>query len=577
MRFRTLLIAVAGVLVMRSSNAAIPLEWGDPHQVIREDHAYRTTGGDPWLISQTISPAAPPEYGFLLLEMTASASMHTEVRWWPTGGGAGNDLMATVEFPEGEHVVRVVNLATRSAGVAGLRLDPGAAAGVTFTIHRAALIREEEIPMDQRPLLVDFRCMTSKLHYLPGELIEYRTTFNASAYPDRKSAKILEVRLLDEAGEVVATDSQHFGIPPNYNVRESYGILEPSPALRPGRYRLSVTLRDLRADFRVESEHVFGVLGEDDPFVCETPFKFVKDFSILQDTDGLWHVFSITGEFYASHAWEADGQERTFSHSTSPDLRHWTRHAPVLSITDRTHPDGVGTYEDRNIWAPHVIRHGDLYYMFYTSVNQHVSQSISLATSKDLFTWEERPENPVFTLEGVKWADWNRDSWADCRDPMVLIDRQGDGPERFLLYVTAHAASGDPRGLVVVAESEDLVHWRNPRIAIRGPHAIESPQVWKEGNTYCMATSAAGNNTWTSNDPVEGWKQSGFPRPPIQDVERYTQPLGSYAEEILRTANGDLIMAGLTFRHWGNSIYIFKVETDPVTAEPIGYITPFGF
>ena len=267
--------------------------------------------------------------------------------------------------------------------------------------------------------------------------------------------------------------------------------------------------------------------------------------------------------------WMPDGQERTFSHGTSPDLLHWTWHRPVLSITDEAYPDGQGRFQDRNIWAPHVIPYDGVYYLFYTSVNRHVSQSISLATSANLFHWTPHPQNPVFTLEGVEWANWERDRWADCRDPMVLRDG-----ERFLLYVTAQAAVGDPIGLVAVAESTDLLHWKNPRVALRGPHACESPQVWKSGERYYMTTSAFGQGCWESADPVGGWKPSPFPRPPITERERFVSTSPSYAEEVVLLDDGSLLIASLTFRHWGNTIYFFRVVTDEA-GRPVRYESRF--
>ena len=160
--------------------------------------------------------------------------------------------------------------------------------------------------------------------------------------------------------------------------------------------------------FELKAECNFGVNGNKDPMVYETPFKFVKDFSIIQDDKGIFHIFSITGEFYKGHDWMPNGNERTFSHGTSNDLINWEYHKPVLSISDNDYSDGEGKYENRNIWAPHIVKKGDTYYMFYTSVNSHVSQSVSLATSKDLFNWTKHKNNPVATMEGVEWATWKR-------------------------------------------------------------------------------------------------------------------------------------------------------------------------
>ena len=207
--------------------------------------------------------------------------------------------------------------------------------------------------------------------------------------------------------------------------------------------------------------------------------------------------------------------------------------------------------------------------MFYTSINSHVSQSISLATSKDLFNWAKHEGNPVATLEGVDWADWHRDSWADGRDPAVLID--GD---KFYLYFTAHKAGGGLDGAVAVMESDDLIHWSNPQVAVNFKHALESPQVWKGGDKYYMTTSATGHGQWVSENPATGWKPAEFARPEISGFEKYVDTSGSYAEEVVRMDDGTLIMASCTFRYWGNSIYLFKVNEDE-TGKPVNYESPF--
>jgi len=209
-------------------------------------------------------------------------------------------------------------------------------------------------------------------------------------------------------------------------------------------------------------------------------------------------------------------------------------------------------YKDRNVWAPHVVFHDGIYYMFYTSVNEYVSQSISLATSRDMFNWKEYEKNPVFTLEDVPWSIWGRDHWSDCRDPAILFDNG-----KFYLYVTATAALGNPRGIVTVAVSDDLIHWRDPKITVRGIGALESPQVWKQDGYYYMTTNSQGHGTWRSSNPVTGWEKVDFPR---------TGGL----EEVVRLKDGSLLSASIK----GDQIHISQVESGK-QGEPIGYTSPF--
>jgi hypothetical protein len=169
----------------------------------------------------------------------------------------------------------------------------------------------------------------------------------------------------------------------------------------------------------------------------------------------------------------------------------------------------------------------------------------------------------------VECAKWTRDEWSDCRDPVVLVD--GD---KFYLYVTAEASEFEDsrdRGLIVVAESDDLIHWGNPQIAVRGHRAMESAQVWKEGGRYHMVTSAQGAGTYTSRDPMRGWERDEFPRPPTDEMERYVEASGGRIEEVVWLDDGRMIMASGSFR---NSLYFFLVETDGA-GKPVSYMSPF--
>ncbi len=559
---------------MNTALASTP-EWKELRNVERTREGYRTTGHDPWLVSEDFDPPLPAQRCYLLVELTSSRRETMQIFWRAKDEEFSEERSARFEFPASERpLVRVVDLNAEGkfGDVQAMRFDPAQAAGLKFQIKRLELITLGEVPQGAWESLLEFECYTSKLHYQPGERIEYKATMQSRSYPDRESSKILQVKMYDENGKEVGSAVQHYGLLPTHLIRELQGVADVPEPLKPGRYELAATSIDQRSGLVLKATRTFAVQAPEDPLIYETPFKYISDFSFIRGEDGLWHVFGITGDLTPGMIWTQDGQARTFSHGSSPDLRNWTYHRPVISISDDTHPDGKGRYKDRNVWAPHVIRHGDTYHMFYTSVNEFISQSISLATSKDLFEWKEYEHNPVFTLEGVEWAHWVRDGWSDCRDPAVLID--GD---TFYLYVTAEAAKkegmrDEERGLVVVAESDDLIHWQNPQIALRTRRAPESAQVWKNGEAYYMVISAGGSGTYVSDHPARGWRRSEFPRPPLQDVERYVDASGSRIEEVVRLEDGRLIMASGSFR---NSTYFFLVETDE-TGRPVGYRSPFA-
>ena len=89
-----------------------------------------------------------------------------------------------------------------------------------------------------------------------------------------------------------------------------------------------------------------------------------------------------------------------------------------------------------------------------------------------------------------------------------------------------------------------------------------------------MTTSSTGAAVWKSKHPDKDWSEVDFPRPPVQTLEKYVPTSVSYAEEVAPFGANSLLMASITWRHWGNSIYISKIVTDN-EGQPIRYESPF--
>lgn len=539
------------LLVITQFAFADQLKWNKVNNLEKCDNGYKVTGPGAWLMSDGISPAVGADECYMVIEAAAPATVPMQFLWWNGDVNFQQSRVMIFNLP----ATTVIDLGKKGTfdGLTGFQFVPlNASVGTEFDIKSVKFVTREEIQPELLSAICEFKCFASKTCYQIGEQIRYRLTLLARNYPERKSSKIAEVTLLDDKGVAIAKDHQHFGLLELCQLKELYGSIELATPLAPGRYTLQAVLTDQKSGLELKNSYIFTVLGEKDHFVYETPLKFIQDFSIVQGPRGRWHIFSITGDPLAFRDWGPGGNHRTFSHGSSADLRNWTYHKPALTISDDTYPDGNGKYKDRNVWAPHVVCHDGTYYMFYTSVNEYVSQSISLATSKDLFTWKEYEKNPVFTLEDVSWATWGRDHWSDCRDPAILFDNG-----RFYLYATATAASGNSRGIVTVAISDDLIHWRNTQIAIRGFGTLESPQVWKQNDYYYMTTSSTGYAAWRSLDPVTGWEKVEFPR--IGELE-----------EVVRLKDGSLLSASIK----GDQIHISKVLIDN-QGKPIGHESPF--
>ena len=154
-----------------------------------------------------------------------------------------------------------------------------------------------------------------------------------------------------------------------------------------------------------------------DPSVGETQKWYINDHCVIRGGDGLWHLFGIT------HAEPADPiDEDNFARATAGTLTQspWQKQPFALSAD-------WDTWKEAHLWAPHVICHRGVYYMFYCAGDSdNTRYKIHLATSKDLWTWTRHPKNPMVT-DGF-----------DARDPFVL--REGD---EWILYYTA---TSEPAG-----------------------------------------------------------------------------------------------------------------------------------
>ncbi|RYG26818.1 hypothetical protein EON82_01870 [bacterium] len=192
---------------------------------------------------------------------------------------------------------------------------------------------------------------------------------------------------------------------------------------------------------------------------------YVNDHCLIQGADG-WHLFGITHRQPANPM-----DERNFAHGTSQTLTAypWTKQPFALS-----YEPSLG---ENHLWAPHVIKKGDTYYMFYCagSRESNYKYRIHLATSKDLNTWTRDKDNPVF------------EDFFDARDPMVILI---DGT--YYMYYTANLDSPVGNHIVNVRTSKDLKRWSPARVALVHPAKgtfggpTESPFVVPYGGHFYL-------------------------------------------------------------------------------------------
>jgi hypothetical protein len=158
---------------------------------------------------------------------------------------------------------------------------------------------------------------------------------------------------------------------------------------------------------------------------------YVKDFGVIK-RQGRYHLFHIDGR--PEERCSLSGNEISFGHASTADLRHWIRHRMPLAVGDRP-------WENEHVWAPFVTEWHGRYYLFYMGAGRHTAGQISYATSADLETWSKWPAGPIRTASG--------------RDPFVRID---EGV--IYLYFTANV------GGIQVVTSRDMENWTQPAVVI---------------------------------------------------------------------------------------------------------------
>lgn len=202
------------------------------------------------------------------------------------------------------------------------------------------------------------------------------------------------------------------------------------------------------------------------PGIDEGAPWYINDHCFIRDDFGLWHLYGIT------HAQPADPlDERNFAHASAHWLtqRQWQKHPYALTYSPEQ--------GESQLWAPHVIKKDNLYYMFYCagSLESNWKYRIHLATSTDMYNWTRHSDNPLFM------------DYYDARDPMVL--QFGD---LYVMYYTANMDTIPSNHIVALRTSRDLINWSPARVAYvdptqgSGAGPTESPFVVHYGEYFYL-------------------------------------------------------------------------------------------
>ncbi|MCU0522656.1 MAG: hypothetical protein MUF84_18440, partial [Anaerolineae bacterium] len=204
---------------------------------------------------------------------------------------------------------------------------------------------------------------------------------------------------------------------------------------------------------RIVSEW-WQVAGDPDLGAYTTPQQQPVDFAVWQAADGTWQLWSCIRHTACG------GQTRLLYRWEGIDLRdkHWR----PMGIAMEARADLGET--PGGLQAPHVIREGDTYLMFYGDWNR-----ICLARSKDGKSFER-------VLGESGQPDLFSGPYENSRDPMVLKIAN-----TYYCYYMGHKRDAAPQSAVFCRTSHDLRTWSNPTIVGAGGQAAQQTD-WYGGD-----------------------------------------------------------------------------------------------
>jgi len=203
---------------------------------------------------------------------------------------------------------------------------------------------------------------------------------------------------------------------------------------------------------KIDDEDGDGRIRDEDFPLINDEDDDIADHAWIRDASGVYHIF-----------FQNEGQNggSDVEHYTSTDLLG----LDYVGVALARNPGG---WDSEGIWAPHVVRSGDTYWMLYTGTSGNgptSRQRIGLATSTDLTNWTRYPVNYCAGSSGdgciyecdENWTTWgqaNESYNQQCRDPFVIWDSEN---ARWVMMITAK--STNQYGVVTVAYSTDLINW----------------------------------------------------------------------------------------------------------------------
>jgi len=185
--------------------------------------------------------------------------------------------------------------------------------------------------------------------------------------------------------------------------------------------------------------------------------------------ENIWRMYfdALTED----HVWDRIGL------ALSTNGESWVKYGPILRR------GGNGSWDDKSIHHPVIIKHEDIYYLFYSGSShrdKHIIRSIGLATSKDGIHFIKHLKNPLL----IPGPDWDKNYVRPSR-PFQIND---------LWYMLYWGYNGKYRS-IGLATSNDLITWTKWGKLIENATASDVIVEWDDiGVWYTVFTSPNKNS-----------------------------------------------------------------------------------
>ncbi len=257
-------------------------------------------------------------------------------------------------------------------------------------------------------------------------------------------------------------------------------------------------------------------------YIPETNWH-VNDHCFITDKNNYWHMFGIV---YPDPNSGDDSYVNYLGHAGATVLTgFWSKMDPPFYET---------ILEGDVLWAPHIVFHQNMYYMFYCGGGSLDHYEICLRTSADLINWSDYQ---VLFSDGIQ-----------ARDPMVLWLEE---EQCWVMYYTATMVSSGGYYVVAYRTSNDLYNWSERNIAYTDYHSgttygnTESPFVVNRGRYYYLFTGPRPYDFPTESLP--NWEHPGYSGTDIFRSVHWNNwtnadivgHIDMHAPEIIRDNNGD--------------------------------------